>query len=246
MDERRRLFKKIFIAVIYLAIFLGLGTGVYILFRPTPVPPPAPAPTIHPIEIIWSQIFNIGANTYSMAAKIRNPNTNFGASDFNYTFSLYDTNNVLIRILTGKSFIWPGESKYIVEGGINLLKAAIKAVFEIDNPNWREVLSFKGIDLTLGNINYGKGKSGSGKFFMVDFTANNNTPFNLEKVYVSAVVLNREKLPIAVSSTVLENLNSKERRFFSIPWFSQFLGTPESVDLSISTNLWETPELLGQ
>ncbi len=246
MNDRRRLFKRTFIAVIYLAVFSGVGTVAYFLFRPTPMPPPPPPPTIYPIEIIWSQVFSSGANIYSMAAKIRNPNTSYGASDFNYKVYLYDTNNVLIKVLTGKSFIWPGESKYIVEGGIDLLKAPIKTIFEIENPAWREVLNFKGINLTLGNINYGKGKPGSGKFFMVDFIADNITSFNLEKVYVSAVVLNREKLPIAVSSTILENLNSKERRFFSIPWFSQFLGTPESVDLSISTNLWKTPELLGQ
>ena len=243
-QDGRRLFKQIFIAVIYLAIFSGIGTGIYFLFRSTPVPPTPPPPTILPIEIIWSQAFISGPNIYSVAAKIRNPNTNFGADDFNYKFYLYDTNNSLIDVLTGKSFIWPGESKYIVDGGIHLLKAPIKLVLEIENPLWREVKSFSGIDLTLGNINYGKGKPGSGKFFMVDFTANNNTPFNLEKVYVSAIVLNKEKLPIAVGSTILENLKSKERRFFSISWFSQFLGTAASVDLSVSTNLWETPALL--
>jgi len=244
MDKSRRLFKKVFISVVYLAIFSGIGTGIYFLVRPTPVPLPPPAPTIYPIEIIWSMVFKSGTDTYSMAAKIINPNTNFGASDLNYSVYLYDTNGVLIKVLAGKSFIWPGESKYIVEGGINLLKAPIKAVFEIENPTWREVLNFKGIDLTLGNINYGHGKPGSGKFFTVDFITNNNTPFNLKKVYVSAVILNQEKLPIAVGSTILENLKSKERRSFSIPWFSPFLGNPDSVNLSISTNLWETPELL--
>lgn len=244
MNDSRRLFKQIFIGVIYLAIFGGLGTGAFFLFRPTPVPPPPPAPTIYPVEIIWSQVFSSGTDTYSTAAKIRNPNTNFSASDFNYTINLYDTNNVLMKILTGKSFIWPGESKYIVDGGINLPKAPVKTIFEIKDPTWREVKNFKGINLTLGNINYGKGKPGSGKFFMVDFTANNNTPFDLTKVYVSVVVLNKEKLPIAVGSTILENLNSKERRSFSIPWFSPFLGITDSIDLSISTNLWETPELL--
>lgn len=245
MNERRRLFKKVFIVVIYLAVFTGLGTGVYFLIRPKKSVPP-PAPTIFEVEIIWSQIFTGGADTYSVAAKIRNPNTNFGASDFNYNFYLYDTNNILIKALAGKSFIWPGESKYIVEGGISLLKVPVKAVFKIENPVWREVKNFKGVDLTLGNINYGRGKPDSGKFFIVDFTASNNTPFNLEKVYVSAVIFNKEKLPIAIGSTILENLKSKERRFFSIPWFSPFLGTSDSVNLSISTNLWETPALLGQ
>ena len=38
MDEKRRLLKKVFIAVIYLAVFAGVGTGGYFLFRPTPVP----------------------------------------------------------------------------------------------------------------------------------------------------------------------------------------------------------------
>lgn len=244
MNERQRLFKQIFIAVIYLAVFSGLGTGIYFLVRPTPISPSPPPPTIFPIESLWVQSFVSGPGVYSVAAKIRNPNTNFGSNDFSYTFYLYDSGGDLLDTKTGESFIWPGESKYVVEGGIGLSKSPVKAVFEIKNPTWNEVKNFKGIDLTLGNINYGKGAPGSGKFFMVDFTANNNTPFDLEKVYVSAVVLNKGKLPIAVSSTILGNLKSSERRSFSIPWFYQFLGTPDSVDLSISTNLWKTPELL--
>lgn len=243
MNNRRRLFKQIFIIVIYLAVFSGIGTGVYFLFRPTLPPPSLPAPTIYPIKIIWSQSFNAGSNFYSAAAKVQNPNTNFGASNFDYSFYLYDNNGSLVKTITGKSFIWPGESKYIIDGGINLSKAPVKAVFEIKDPIWHEVKNFEGIDLTLGNVSYGAGKSGSGKFFIIDFTANNNTPFNLGKVYISAVVLNKEKLPIAVSSTILENLKSKERRPFNIPWFSPFLGTADSIDLSISTNLWETPAL---
>jgi len=244
MNDSRRIFKRIFIAIVYLAVFSGLGTGIYFLARPTPAPPLPPAPTIYPIEIIWSQAFIAGSDLYSVAAKIRNPNTNFGASKLGYEFSLYDSNNNIIKILTGESFIWPGESKYIVEGGINLLKAPVNTRIKIDNPFWSEVKNFEGIDLTLGNINYGKGNVGSGKFFMVDFTASNGTPFDLRKVYISAIVLNKDDLPIAVGSTILENLKSKENRFFSVPWFSEFLGLPNSVDLNISTNLWETPELL--
>lgn len=246
MDQRRRLLKQMFIAVIYMAVFSGIGTGIYFLFRSTPISPLPPAPTIYPVEIIWSQSFVSGPSIYSVAAKIRNPNTNFGASNFNYIFNLYDADNNLIKTVSEESFIWPGESKYIVEGGIKLTKAPVSAKLEIKNPIWREVLNFKGIDLTLGNINYGKSGVGSGKFFMVDFAASNETPFDLAKVYVSAIVLNKEGLPITVGSTVLENIRSKERRSFSIPWFSEFSGLPNSVDLSISTNIWGTPGLIGQ
>ena len=245
MDEKRRMLKKVFIAVIYLAVFAGVGTGGYFLFRPTPVPVVI-VPTIYPIEVIWSQAFSAGPDLYSVAAEIKNPNTNFGASSFSYTFYLYDQNGVLLTTAVGQSFIWPGESKYIVSGGINLTKAPVKILFQIGEPTWQEIKSFSGIDLTLGNITYGKGKAGSGKFYSVDFTASNNTPFDLGKVYVSVVVLDKGELPIAAASTLLENLKSKERRPSSIPWFSSFPGTPNRVDLNVSTNLWETPELIGQ
>ncbi len=244
-ENRRRLFKKIFIAVIYLAVFIGLGAGIYFLVRPKPAPPLPLAPA-YPIETIWSQVFVAGPDLYSVAAKIRTPNTNFGASNFSYTFYLYDVNEALLTTSTGESFIWPGESKYIILGGINLTKTPVKTLLQLGEPTWREVKNFSGVDLTLGNINYGKGKIGSGKFFSVDFTASNNTPYDLGKVYVSAIVLNKDELPIAVASTLLENLKSKERRSVSIPWFSPFPGTPNRVDLSISTNLWEKPELIGQ
>ncbi|MDP3004032.1 MAG: hypothetical protein Q8N43_00785 [Candidatus Azambacteria bacterium] len=244
-EDRRRLFKKIFIAIIYLAVFIGLGAGIYFLVRPKPAPPLPLAPA-YPIETIWSQVFVAGSDLYSVAARIRNPNTNFGASSFAYSFYLYDESDVLLNIATGDSFIWPGESKYIILGGINLTETPVKTLLQIGEPVWREIKNFSGVDLTLGNINYGKGETGSGKFFSVDFTASNNTPYDLGKVYVSAIVLDKDELPIAVASTLLENLKSKERRPFSIPWFSPFLGTPNRVDLSISTNLWEKPELIGQ
>lgn len=246
MNDRRRLFKKIFIAVIYAAVFGMIGTGIYFLVRPAPLPPSPPAPIIYPIEIIWSQAFTSDANLYSVAAKVRNPNTNFGASQFDYNFYLYDANNVLIKTLRGESFIWPGESKHIIQGGVNLPKVPLKTIFEINNPAWHEVPDFKGVSLTLENVKYGKGAPGSGKFFVVDFTSNNGTPFDLKKVYVSAIVFNKEGLPIAAGSTILENLKSRERRPFGIPWFLKFSGAAVSVDLNISTNLWETPELLTQ
>lgn len=246
MDYKRRILKQIFISIIYLVIFTGIGTGFYFLLKKDEVItlPLVPVSNIDIIETVWSQSFITGPNIYSVAAKIRNPNTNFGASVFDYSFYLYDSDNILISTLRGKSFIWPGESKYIVEGGINLIKAPIKTVLNIENPTWHEVKNFKGVNLTLQNINYGKGKPGSGRFYMVDFTAHNNTPFDLEKTYISAIVLNKEGLPIAIGSTILENFKSKEQKSFSIPWFLEFKGTPNSIDLNISTNLWKTPGLL--
>lgn len=246
MNEQKRVFKKTFIAVIYLAIFSGIGTGAYFLFRPIPTATLPPAPNTYPIEVIWSKAFDVGSETYSVGAKIKNPNTNFGASDFKYTFYFYSANNILIGSVTGSSFIWPGESKYLIEGGVGLVSEPKKVELKINNPEWREVSSFKSIALSVDNISHGKGVAGSGKFYSVDFAAANNTSYDLNKVFVSAVVFDKNNQPIAVNSTIFENLKSKEHRPFSIPWFAAFSGTPNRVDLIITTNLWDRPELIGQ
>ncbi|MFH1392844.1 MAG: hypothetical protein ABIG73_00455 [Patescibacteria group bacterium] len=244
MNESRRILKRIFIAVIYLAVFASLGTGAYFLFKPAV--PIVTAPIIEPIEIIWSQAFSVGPDLYSAAAKIKNPNTNFGAGNFSYTFYFYDANGVLLTTSAGESYIWPGESKYIVLGGINLSKNPAKTQLQLGEPAWREVKDFKGVALALSNINYGKGQVGSVKSFEINFRASNDTPYDLAKVNVSSVVFDENNSPIAAASTLLENLQSKEYRQSNIAWFSSFSGIPNSVDLTISTNLWETLELIGQ
>ena len=246
MKESRRVFKKVFIAVVYLAIFSGIGTGVYFLTRPTPVPTSS-ALAIYPIQIIWAQPFAPGSNVYSVGAKITNTNFRFGSDRFTYTFYFYSATNELLTARSGTSFIWPGESKYLIEAGINDLSGAPATTqLEIGAPSWNEIQDFKGVDLTVSNINHGRGAAESGKFYMVDFTVFNNTSYGLRKVYVSAVIYDKNNLPIAVNSTVLENLQSKERRATSIPWFSSFLGVPAKVDLSVSVNLWEQLELLEE
>ncbi|KKS86720.1 MAG: hypothetical protein UV62_C0038G0005 [Parcubacteria group bacterium GW2011_GWC1_43_11] len=246
MDDKRRLYKQIFIAVVYLVIFSGLGTGIYFLVRPAPTPLPPPAPTIYPIQVLWSQAFVVGQDFYSVGAKIRNPNTDFGASYFTYTFYLYDASGALLTTASGESFIWPGESKYVISGGINITKAPVRVEMAVGEPAWREIKEFKGVDLTLGNINFSKPKSSSGIFFVVNATAGNNTSYDLNKVYVAAVIFDKGDRPIAVNSTILDNLKSKERRPVSLTWFLPFLDSINRVDASISTNLWERPELLGQ
>ncbi len=246
MGNGRRLFKQVFIAIIYLAIFTGIGIGIYFLVRSKPAPVPPPAPTIYPIETVWAQAFVSGTNLYSVGAKIRNPNLSFGSIFFTYTFYLYDANGNLLTTKANESFIWPGESKYLVEGAVTLPKAPVEVKLTIGEPSWREVKNFSGIDLSVGNVAYGKGAPSSGKYYTAGAVAANGTSYDLNKVYVSAIIFDKGNLPIAINSTVLENLKSKERRNFTIAWFSQFPGVPNSVDLNISTNLWDRPELIGQ
>ena len=132
MNDNHRLYKKTFIALVYAVLWVSLFAGIYFLVRPTLVPPVV-QPNIVPIEITWTQPFISGPGLYSVGARIRNLNTEFGASHFDYTFNLYDTNGNLLTNKKDSSFIWPGESKYLIEGGINLSAAPVRVNLSFEN-----------------------------------------------------------------------------------------------------------------
>lgn len=242
MHDNRRLYKKTFIALVYAVLWASLFTGIYLWLRPTPVPPVV-QPNIVPIEITWVQPFISGPGLYSVGARIRNPNTGFGASQFDYTFNLYDANGSLLTNKKGNSFIWPGESKYLIEGGINLSAAPVRVNLTFENPQWKEVKNFQGIALTVRNINMRQLPTGQG-YYEATGTVFNGTAYDLAKVYVSAVIFDQTRAPLAVNPTITENLKSQESRSVRLVWFSSFTGAPASVDFSASTNLWDRPELL--
>lgn len=242
MNDSRRLYKKTFIALIYAVFWILFFTGIYFWLRPAPAPLIV-KPNIVPIEITWVKSFISGLGLYSVGAKIRNPNTGLGASQFNYTFSLYDTNGNLLTNKKGSSFVWPGESKYIIEGGINLSVAPVRVSITFENQQWEEVKNFQGVSLTVRNINMRKLPADQG-YYEATGTVFNGTAYDLAKVYISAVIFDQTKAPLAVNPTIIENLKSQEGRSVRLMWFSTFAGTPSSVDFSASTNLWDRPELL--
>ena len=57
----------------------------------------------------WVRFFKNREGFYDIAALIENSNLFAGIPNFKYTFKLYDSNNVLITIKEGSTFINPGE-----------------------------------------------------------------------------------------------------------------------------------------
>lgn len=53
-------------------------------------------------------------DSMSILAQINNPNLNYMANNFTYTFSLYAGGDQPVRTFQGTSFIYPGETKYIL------------------------------------------------------------------------------------------------------------------------------------
>lgn len=245
MEDRERLLKKIFIASVFFIFLSGVGFGIY-YFAKSPVLPNVIPPVIYPVKTIWVQSFNIGPNLYSVGAKISNPNVSFGVRSLRYSLYLYDEAGNLLISRTNASFIWPGENKYLVEGGFNLSIAPVRVDLVFESPEWLEVRNFQGVDLAVANKNFRKLNSKEGGFFQITSNVFNGTAFNFKEVEVVAVVFDDKQSPISVNKTVLDDLRSGGTRPANFLWFSPFSGTPEDIDVSATTNLWEIPGFFSQ
>ncbi|MDI6717732.1 MAG: peptidoglycan-binding domain-containing protein [Patescibacteria group bacterium] len=128
----RKSAKQIIYGIGFLLVFFAILTGVYFIFL-------KPAPSCFDnkqngnetgidcggqcmtcgikntlsLEISWTKSFSNGAGKMILASEIKNPNLNYGAKDFSYSFDVYGKGGEKSGYI-GHSFIYAGEVKYLL------------------------------------------------------------------------------------------------------------------------------------
>ncbi len=69
---------------------------------------------LSPLQSIWNNYFSIN-NKAVLSAQIKNSNADYGASRFSYAFDIYNKSGAKIKTISGNSFIYASEIKYIFE-----------------------------------------------------------------------------------------------------------------------------------
>jgi hypothetical protein len=190
---------------------------------------------VNPKDIValWSRVFPAGGESasggkiYEVAALIENPNLFYGLPLFKYIFKVYDSNNVLVAIKEGQSFLNPRDKFLIFASDINTGKRdAVRAFIEIEYlSNW------KYIDKEKPSLVV------SGKSFMnmpfptLRARLYNESLFSMENIQAAAVLYNDEGNAIAVSSTKLDFIPKEESREIIFTWPAPFAVEPSSSEI---------------
>jgi hypothetical protein len=81
----------------------------------------------------------------TLLAEVRNPNPDYGAAGFNYTFTLYDTAGNQITSFPGSSYIYGAEVKYLALPNLELPASSPtvqSATLTITQPSWKKTSLF--------------------------------------------------------------------------------------------------------
>jgi hypothetical protein len=142
MSTRRA--KQLIYGALYLVLLAALVAIVYFavkLITPAPVvvapctsncmPTDASAITTSTV-----QTFVSSAGHYTFLVQIANTSPGYAAQYFDYSINLYDASGTVIQSVSGSSFVYANETKYLVVPNVAIATPFVGAGLVITNPYW--------------------------------------------------------------------------------------------------------------
>jgi hypothetical protein len=240
MTPVRRVVKRMVIILVYITIASAIGTAFYFLFRAKPnctdgkknqgeenidCGGPCPKceilPQIENLVVSEKNIIQAGASKYDALVKIQNPNSLFGAANFEYSFDFFDENGQLIGKKEGASFALPAETKYIFAFNTTEEKEPQRLDFRIKTVKWQKFLEYEEPDIPVFQKEFDLISSGSG-FAELKAKIRNRSNYNFKRITTRAVLRDLQGKPVAVNETNNNDVTTNEEREIIFRWNDPF------------------------
>jgi len=250
-----RILKQILIAIIF---FFSIGLIIYFGFikkEPTcfdniqnqgeqgidcggpcedcPIPPPP----VEDLKVISAEAILSGQNFYDLVAKIRNSNSDYGANLIKYDFKIYDEQNSLISKKSGKTFILPGETKYVIEPFLSSEKIS-QTVFSFSDMEWQRLKVYKEPEIIISQKTY-QNLAGEPYYGQASGVAINKSVYDFDKILINVVLLDEDKNILGAGSVELLTMFSGQERYFNVHWSHPIRGAVSSMEMQAETNVFD-------
>lgn len=262
----RRRKRKLFAGAIYLLLFALFGWLMYVIIRPDPTcfdgkqnqneegvdcggvcgACAAALPELENMEIQESAIVYGGPGHYDVLAKLYNPNFEYGARSFAYTFTIKDESGSVLAERNGYGFILPRENKYIIETQLASEALPKKISFEVKDVQWYKLEDYKEKP-TISIRNQQYNQVSSGPFFSeAKGLLINESPYDFQSVIIKVVLRDQENKPIALNSTEMRTVVSGERRDFRLVWPTAFPSEFGSMEAEAEADVYRSENFTRQ
>ncbi len=250
--------KRVLIITVYLAILFLAGCLMYLAVRPAPTcydgrqnqkekdvdcgGPCQPCKEIinaEPIQITEQAFVYGGPGKYDALAKITNPNNQFGSSEFSYEFALRDSEGREIAQRSGKGFILPAETKYVLETGIATEMIPREAEIKITSADWEEFFKYEKPKLNIYNKRYGLISGGAG-YSEAYGLVRNESPFDFNFIKINVVLRDSSEKVLALNSTNMYTVSAGEQRDFRLLWPTSFPGDVENLEMEAEADVFHS------
>jgi hypothetical protein len=178
--------------------------------------------------ILWSRSFKVTDGVYNAVAYISNANFDAGVDSINYSFQVFDANNVTIAERDGTTFLSTNGITPIFEAGIQTgTRIPVRTVFEFtSDPVWRKAENQPGY--TVSAIQLTTRADGTPR---VDATITNDTVVDIKNIQAVATIFGLDGNAIASSETVVKLLAAHQSADLVYTWPTPLSATGTRIDV---------------
>lgn len=195
-------------------------------------------PEIKSLQVISIDILQApDTKSYIVLSQVRNLNTVFGGERIDYDFILYDIADNPALSFSGKSFILPGEIKYIIEPKIESDKTIARAEMKIKDVLWEKLRDYKEPRLDISREKYEQISEGEPGRSKASGIVTNFTNFDFDEVAIKVILFNKQNLIVGANSTQVKTLIANQERYFETTWFWEIKDVVD-VEIEAETNVF--------
>ncbi len=198
------------------------------------------------LQIKESRFIVSGKNTYDILAKVFNPNGEIGAVSFSYTAVLEGAEKQVLASRVGMGYILPFENKYILEFNLESNTVPANVSIHIDNIEWERFSHYQerpAVNVYQKNYNI---LQSSAIFSEATGLVSNESPYDFRSVIVQVILRDKDDIPLAINSTVMNTLRANENRDFRLTWPTFFPGTVEDIETVIDADVYHSDNFINQ
>lgn len=192
-----------------------------------------PCPLLDPSQLqpsatLWTRAFQVRDGSYNVAAYIENPNDGAGVRTAQYIFRLYDAENVLVADRTGTTFVMPGRTTPVFQGGIDTGNRKVAHAFfaYTQEPQWEQMSDVARI-LDISEV----APSDIANMPRVSAVVHNTSVSPVFDISLVATVFDTAGNAYAVSSTRIPRLSPDERQSVVFTWPDPFPSAVGRIDV---------------
>lgn len=194
---------------------------------------------IEEIKILWVKIVSNKEGFYDLAAKIKNPNQNYGSGNLPYKFQIYDSKNNLIAEYAGTTFILPNQTKYLIKTKAESSDLIYRADIDFTGIEWEKPDNYYPPEFGIQQKEYRLLEDESIGFSQAKAILVNKTNFDFEKIDVDVLLFDSLNNLIAVNSTEIRTLLTRQERDFVATWFDRIDGQMAYMEIEAETNIFD-------
>ena len=272
MKLSSRLFRRMIIAGIFLAVFALTSFGLKTAITPAPTCTDGIMngeeegvdcglfacgnycePDLDPPQVVSTKLIQAGPryaegsgeageNDYDFVAEIKNPHQQFGASEVEYELVLFNGSENELSREGGIFYILPGQTKYLIITNITTEKNVSKIDFKITSATWQRLESLEGLNLIVRQDKYTN--LGGNQGSILDAVILNESDFDFEIIEVDVLLFNSRGDIVAVNRSDIRTFLARTERSFRVIWPFRIGDTIDRIEIIPSTNLFRNSNFI--